>query len=1189
MTKSRLVGIAIVLLGLLGSAALAQSIVGGVKGTVRDPASAVVPGATVILLDLEKNITRHVTSDAAGLYNFTNVPPGKYQLKVEKQGFRKWTGDLVLQVQQTAAIDPTLAVGDLASVVEVRAVTPVIATESSNVANVTESGRIRDMPLNGMDVTQLFQLTPGVESGSYSPHVAGMNPGAAEILQDGGSIVDRMRGGLPRVSLAMDNIQEFGVDTNSTAQFSHPATITMVTKSGTNGLHGSLFEKFRNNAAGLRARAREDGNTPPPYKRNEFGASAGGPVRIPGLYNGKDKTFWFFSYQGMRLREYVSAADDVPTEAMWQGDFSNLHNAAGNAYTIYDPLSTMANGTRTPFAGNKIPSTVGGNQLITFLAANTPRPTTSTDPMAGNNYYATASQPQDYNSYNFKIDHHIGDSDVLTGRFTLSNSNRYYYMGYGPVAPNMAYNYGGEVDHIYNGGITWVHTFTPTMINEFLLSGQRSVATQGGGREDVKWDTQLGLSNPLNEYGWPTLTGGAVGGGIGAFIWDSQNKMPEHLNKLIAEDNLTLVRGKHEIRLGFRYGNERNNTRVAQMAQGRYSFTGGWTSLWDPTSQQQVPFSGVGMADMFLGYGSFYKANYARPYYYLRQGELGTYVQDSWKVTPRLTLNYGMRWDYWNPYTEAANRIFAMDMTQWQTTHQLITPAGHPAESLGVPPSLLASYAAQGLTWTTADKAGFPAGLMSGDKGDFAPRIGAAYRLSDKSVVRGSYGMYYWTVPNSQMLGQANYSAPLNLSYITEPDYWGQVWPYNAFHQPIPGEKVGDPNLIDITSPQALQPPFAFVPFTKDMRNARVQQWNLTFEREIAPMTSLRLTYIGNHGSNLMQTVDVNAQEPAYLYTTRTGQLAPSDPAQLRVNPFWQDLAYREPVGYSNSNQFQVNLERRFNKGLQFQWYYVFTRDLSTSDASQGYASQPGLIAPDAVTIQNGSSLSLADRLRLVYANVAGIPKNQVNWNLIYDLPFGKGKLLGGNASKALNQVIGGWQIASLGGFHTGQWLTPTTNTDAGSWWNPNLQMLRDPRLSGSQQQVVTFQGRQQLLYFAGYFDPTGTGLTNYQPALMPPGSDGSNNVPVKLSDGSTANVGYYVHNSMPNNFIQGPSNWNVDFSLFKNFQISEARRLRITADAFNLFNHPNNINPNLTTGMIDLGRSANAPRIIQLSARFDF
>lgn len=1179
MKISRLVGIAILLLSLLGSAALAQTTVGGVKGTVRDPQSAVVPGASVTLLNTDTNVTRKVDSSSDGLYNFTNVTPGNYKVTVDKSGFHQWAGSLVLQVQQVAVVDAVLAVGTTTTAMEVVAVTPVIEAERSSISNVTESTRIREMPINGVSILQLFQLTPGVsDPGSYSPHVNGLNAGAAEVLQDGGSILDRNRGGFTRIQPSMDSVQEFAVDTNSSAQYSHPTTITMVTKSGTNGLHGSLFEKFRNNAKGLTTRSRGPQNAAAPLKRNDFGASAGGPVRIPKLYKGTDKTFWFFAYQGERVREYTPISATVPSQAMWDGDFSNQVDAQGHSYTIYDPLTTAADGSRQPFPGNKIASSIPRPQLFTTLAAMTPRPSNAVNPMGGTNYYADVPQMSGNNTYTGKIDHHFGDKDYIFGRFSIGNSASASYFGpsRGGGAPNSAenaFNSQGEIDHLYNGAISYTRMFSPTTVNEFVFSSQRMKTDAGGAREDVQWDTILGLANPLNEFGWPTISGGTNGDPLyGRYLWDSQNKNPERLTKFSPEDNLTLVRGKHEFKVGVRFDDERNYTRSAQMGQGRYGFNEHYTGLWNPASQRLTPFTGNGMASMLMGEGYFYKVQYARPYYYLNQKEAGAYFQDSWKVTPRLTLNYGFRWDYWTPYNETANRIFTMDMSQWQTTKTLITPAGHSVDNIGIPATLLTAYRNAGMSFTTADKAGLPARLFSSDKKDFAPRIGAAFRLNSKTVLRGSYGMYYWTTPNTQNLGSQTFSAPLNLAYIAEPDYWNNIDNYDVNHGPIPGETLGS-NLVDIGSPQSTSAPFEFTPFSTNQTNSRVHSWNFTIEREIMPLTSLRVSYIGNHSGNLNQTVQLNAQESNFVYVTRTGQRLPEDSALLRQNSFWRDLAYRQPIGYANNNSIQANFQRRTHKGLQFQYSYVFSRDLSTADTSEGYASNPSAIVPDANQIVNGGSL--ADRLRLTYTNVAGVPKHQMNWNAIYDLPFGRGKLVGGTARGLVNQLIGNWQLAAMGGWHTGQWLTPNTS----------LVMLRNPTLS--EHPVINFNGNK-MLWFAGEFAP-GAALPNYQPALVTAGPSQDGYVPVTLKDGTTDMVSYDPYNSMPRNFIQGPSQFNVDASLFKNIELHEKMRLRFTADAFNVLNHPTNVNPDARTGLIDMNADGNQPRTIQFSLRFDF
>jgi len=210
-----------------------------------------------------------------------------------------------------------------------------------------------------------------------------------------------------------------------------------------------------------------------------------------------------------------------------------------------------------------------------------------------------------------------------------------------------------------------------------------------------------------------------------------------------------------------------------------------------------------------------------------------------------------------------------------------------------------------------------------------------------------------------------------------------------------------------------------------------------------------------------------------------------------------------------------------------------------------------------------------------------------VNWNVIYDLPFGHGKKFGNSSSGVLNQLIGNWQLATIGGVHTGQWLTPMNPLM--NPWSANYQLISDPRLGASQRQIINFNGTRQMLYFRGIFDPTGTGLTNYQSAMVIPGPNQDGLVPVTLKDGSTQMVPYDVYTTMPQNFIEGPKQWNVDFSVFKNFQIRERWKIRFTADAFNVFNHPNNVNPDPTTGLIDLSQQSNEPRIIQFSLRLDF
>ena len=291
----------------------AQTGLGVVRGTVQDVSNAIVPGAKVTLTHTATGVVRNSESNSAGLFHFESIGVGPYTLLVEAAGFKKWEGTLTVQAGQTAVVDPTMEVGSLEATVEVTGAAPVVATEGAQISDVKDALRIHDLPLNGRQISQLFNLTPGVEGGG-NPRTNGMKVGSTEMNLDGISMVDRFGGGIARVQPGLDTVQEFRIETaGSGAQFSRPATIALVSRSGDNSLHGALFETFRNNADGLRARQRQDGNTSAKLIRNEYGGYIGGPVIIPKLYNGKNKTFWFFDWEGMKQRQNTFATTGVAT------------------------------------------------------------------------------------------------------------------------------------------------------------------------------------------------------------------------------------------------------------------------------------------------------------------------------------------------------------------------------------------------------------------------------------------------------------------------------------------------------------------------------------------------------------------------------------------------------------------------------------------------------------------------------------------------------------------------------------------------------------------------------------------------------------------------------------------------------------------------------------------------------------
>jgi hypothetical protein len=1186
------------LLCLFGGSAVAQTGLGTVKGTVLDPSRSAISGAKATLTNQDTNIARNAESSNVGIFYFGEIPPGRYTLAIEAPGFKKWSGTLVLQVGQTAVIDPMLDVGSVDTVVEVQDVAPVITTEGMGVANVKDSLRIHQLPLNGRDITNLFNLTPGVEGGG-TPRVNGSKVGATEILQDGISMVDRFGGGVIRIRPSLDSVEEFRLETNgSSAKFSHPATAVLVTKSGTNSIHGTFFETFRNNAAGLRSRQRQDGNTPALLIRNEFGASAGGPVYIPHVYNGKNRSFWFFSYEGLRQRQKTFDQDYVPTPAMWNGDFSQMFDNNNVQTHIFDPLTTDAKGLRQAFPNDLIPQA----RLSAFygtMHAITHLPTSAINPFQDINMQTFYPVKQNNDTYTIRGDQRLSDKDSLSGRFTRSQLTSAQTGGrFGSPNENMPNPFGSSRGNtrVYSTTITYTRTFKPNLINELQVGNTRNPNGQGTLADFFPWANQLGLPNPFGVTGWPTISVG----GADPFGWDADNHKDQNLTAYQIQDNATWVRGKHTIQFGGQIRREENNVQELQQAQGSHTFGSAWTAQYDPTGDQAVPFTGSGLASMALGIPTFLSDQFNRGFFYFQQSNAGLYVQDNWKVTPRLTLDLGLRWEKWTPYHEKLNRLVNVDLNTFASQFQVITPDSVTMESLrGVPPTVLTSWANRGLTWKTATQANFPSALTPAVNHDFGPRLGAAYRVTNKTVVRGGYGIYYWTMPLSQILQTSRTNPPLNLRYTNQIGSFDGTSSFAIRTVPrsdfFIGKATVDTNGV-ITLPTTAQ---SIMPWdVRDWTDDRMQAWHFTIEREIMKDTVFRINYIGNRGDHLEQRFNLNTQEGQFNYVARTGQNVPSFRDALRVNPNWSFSAANH-TGYSNTHSFQAEVERRYSNGLAFQWFYVFTRSLNTTDAG-GSTSGNGNIndtsgtpaVPENINILGEPNMTYDQRLRLVYYNSTAIPAHHVRWNGVYDLPFGRGKRFAGSASRALNTVIGGWQLATIGDWRSGNWLS----VSSGEYF------FSDPTLSADQRLALYLNGAPRRLWFKGDFDPTrATGVDQAalqklvptdrsQRAIHPLGSGFNNQIPQLLTNGTVRQTSITdTVNWNPRAFFKGPGAWNVDGSVFKNVSLTEAVKLRVTADFFNMLNHPNDPNPDGSTGLQNLSVQPNEPRIIQFSLRLQF
>lgn len=1194
---------------------MAQTGLGIVTGTITDPSKATISKATVALTNTATGVVKTATSNNAGLYYFGSVPIGAYHLAVQATGFQRWETGFQVQAGQTVTVDATVPVGTVQSKVEVSDAASPISTEGSQLSDVKTAQTIHDLPLNGRQVSLLFTLTPGVEGGQNTqdggnPRTNGMMVGSTEMLLDGISYVDRFGGGISRVEPGLDTIQEYRIETaGSGASFDRPATIELVTRSGTNQFHGAAYETLRNNYGGLVARAVQDGNTPAKLIRNEFGGWVGGPIK-------KNKTFFFYDQELLKQRQEVFAQTAVPTAAMWNGDFSNATDTSGNKITIYNPYTTNAQGVRQPFAGNVIPQALLDTPVINVFRGISPVPSgpnASANPWTGLNFQTFYPNNTNTNSLTGRVDQVFSNNDSLSVRYTQGFQNSLQaggVFGYPPSGVTDGTGTEARKANVFSIATHWTHTFSPSLLNELQLSAHRSSETSGTNGLNVNWDAKLGLPNPFGATGWPTVYTDAYNmfyyGG-----WDGDNRKDQQLTQYQIDDSATWVKGKHTVKFGFKGRQEFNNVRELQQAQGSDTFDSPWTGQYDASSQGITPFTGSGLASLELGLPGYLSNQYNRGYFYFRQKEVGMYGEDSWKLSPKLTVSLGLRWEFWTPYKEQQNRLVNLNLNTVlsdPTSMQVVLPDNTSLNSIpGLPTPVIDAWATRGLTAVTANSIHFPSALTPNVWDDISPHLAVAYRLSDKWVLRGGYGTYYFPMPLSQILQAMRVNPPLNLRYQNSiDDLNGTNGVYALTVVPSPSDKIGGATVSPSAVNSSAQ---GFLPMdVNHWADDRVQEWTFTIERALASNLVLKLAYTGNHGSNLQQHWDYNAPLSVYNYQAQTGVRAPTLSYLRQVNPNWSILGgdgVLEHNGYSNSNSVQAVLDKRFSSGLSFQFFYVYTHAMTTNDAG-GFTSGGGSInanttggsggtsgsVPANTEILNNPNLSDSQRLRFLYTNSSQVPPQRITWNGIYQLPFGRGKKFLGNSGRAMDALVGGWQIAFIGTWASGFWIG-----------NSAVEyQFHNPSLSSGQRLKLNIFGQNQMLWFAGDFDPTqATGVNPASLELFVPvnrgarnihplGANFDNRVPQTLANGTVVNTNITDNLSWnARNYMLGPRQWDQEVSAFKYFNITERVRLRMSGDFFNVFNHPNLNSPNPTTGLVNLSSQPNSPRIIQVGARLEF
>jgi hypothetical protein len=753
---------------LLTAPAWSQSTMGAVSGTIRDQSGAVIPNAAVALTNTATNLSLNTNTNEAGFYIFPDVVAGPYHLSAQAPSMQKYEGAFVVRVTERVVIDPVLVPGQTATTVEVKDITPLVTTDNPMASTTLEQERINQLPMNGRSLSTMLGNLPGYESA----YMNGIFNDATEWVLDGAVISQRRWNGSPPTQPSMDAVQEFTVVDNAvSAKFSRPTEIVVSTKSGTNALHGTAFETNRNNFIGL-ARARTDYYTKAPYlNRNEYGISGGGPLIIPKVYNGKDKTFWWFGYEGRQSISYSTVSFNVPTQAFANGDYSQYKDAQGRLFAIYDPVSTGSaanNYSRTPFAGNIIPSN-RESPLATYLFSIVPRPNYPANPVVAPNWYGAVRTQSPLWYTNGRIDHRFSEKDQVHLTETYNMNSTLYPTTAGGVGQPMLNGVAGlehDSDQMQAWAFTWVHTFSPSFFSELTASFKRN-EWFGGEVEGTDWPDKLGLPNPFQTTRWPQIS--TLNMGNYGYITNDTKK--NHENAIVLDDNFTKIRGKHELLFGFHIRRDYLNI----LAQQRFpaptlNFGSNATALYDsinstPTNPVALPYTGINVANMYLGY-SQYSAQLNHSWFYLSDWEMAPYFQDNYKVTPRLTVNVGLRWEHWTPYHEKNGSN--VGFSQKDDAVVLSAPLSTLYQFGYTPSSLVQQFQSMGIKFESTQQAGLPVDQVNSRWKNFGPRVGFAYKaFGGKSafVIRGGYSLSYFNVTLYEWLDNVRTNFPLSATY----------------------------------------------------------------------------------------------------------------------------------------------------------------------------------------------------------------------------------------------------------------------------------------------------------------------------------------------------------------------------------------------------------------------------------------
>ncbi len=1212
---------------------LSQSGAGSIQGTVQDATLAAIPAAEVHVLNTKTGVTTDTKANEIGFYSVRGLFAGEYTITFSSHGMKKYETNVSLQNSQVAVLNPTLTAGDVSERITVAADSVQLATyDSGTVSTFLDASRIDQLPQNGRNILGLAQKTvPGLEGNGTRAN--GLMQEAMEYSQDGAPMTNRNFGGEGNTAQSTlpdpDSVQEAKFETlNSSAQFATPATVILTTKSGTNVVHGSVFETFRNNYFGVaKSRQNPADFAAPHLVRNEFGGSVGGPIVIPKLYSGKNKSFFFFAYERFSLRQDSSQLVRVPTVPMRSGDFSGLINSAGILQQLYDPSTTQGaaqNYARLPFSNNQIPLNRISPLAKTIYAA-TPLPHTADNPLVNSNINDTNKTTQTVPNWTVRLDHVFNENNRVFYRFTDIRQKQQALRNYpsaspaniaGGGLPAGATGYQAIPVNTVSHSLGFSHTFSPTFYSETIVSQQwQRMFVEGNEVSQANYEAQLGLPNNFGQIGFPEIGSNLIMP-YGGSQWNYG--MNQRLDTF--DENLTLISGKHQLAFGGRYRHERFGY-LSDRSPDQTAFTNLATAVYDPTTGANYGAranTGYQDADFFLGAAGSYSQRKNAPFGRSRLQEFDLYLQDNWRVSQRLTINAGLRWEgHPAPHSDGDNfATFSLKTNAIVLRH----PIDHYIQNGYTTQAIIDNLRNLGAKFQTPSEAGLPAGGFYGSWKNFMPRLGFAYTPSfarNGTVIRGGYGRYVYPVPIRNSVRYLTSVYPFTAAYSQN---------YNAASQSPDGlpnyllrntqtiiAGQNSRNVVNTNTIDALLPGIA-MSTTLDARYppATVQAANFTIEQPFKDGSVFRATYVFTHGESLDQNLQYNNAPSTYVWQVATGTTPPTGPlAGVATRPYdqrtWGGNVVSTKHGWSNDSAIQFNYQRPFRNGFAYQAFYVYQRAFRVGgntfrdniiNPAPTYA--PGVLPQG---MDTGSLISPSREFNRYqnYQIEPGMPVHRVSFNGIVEMPFGKGKRFLGNSNRFVNAVFGGFQAA-----FTGTVVSQGFQVAAGNWGATNpVKMYKDKAPITDCRSGVC---RPAFLWFNGYISPLVAnaarngvlGLpSDYQPYLAPinntPGATnfGNNNVSVPLKNGTTAVTAYSPGPAGANPFshtvLQGPKNFQTDISLYKVFRLGERLRLRVNIDAFNAFNIQGLVNPDTTTGIQQLQTSYWTPRQIQFTGRLSF